>query len=440
MLSALCNPPDVDLDDRVRRMLRPLSIVLVIIYGVPFAIIDYFHTQRANRGAIAIYAAITFVGVLAILILVRVLKSPRATHPLALSMVALATFNGVGHLVVGVRPDQIQLLSLLAIGAGFLLLRTWWYFGALAITASGFFVVILIRADLYSSATRSFWQQVFFSSIGVGLLLHFAQKELQIRLERDRNRIQTLQRANATFVSGITHDLRSPLTSIVGFADLLVNGDERMDESTQRELIDRIRRNGLVLNELIDVFLEYSRLETDSMQIDKEELSVSSVVSEYLRTRAPIFEGRSIISIVPDDLRVYADERAFARVLGNLVENASKYSCSDTTVLIRAIKENDGWVTVSVTDSGCGISAEDLERLFAPFVQVGTAGHHNGVGMGLATAKRLVELHGGRIWANSSAGSGSTFFFALPSQDHHGGNERPDSALDSHIRLESKHG
>lgn len=228
-------------------------------------------------------------------------------------------------------------------------------------------------------------------------------------LERAQNERQEL-------ISMITHDLRSPLATISGFLELLQEG--LVAELTERgeKLAMVAQRNVGFMMRLIADLLDVEKARAGMLKLNKTEFELGELLLELDSSIKEWAAEQGVkLQCVPCSLIIRADRDMLKRVLFNLVSNALKFSPRDATVAIGVQKEGS-LVQVSVSDEGQGIPPEKLSAIFERFVQVDSADRDKkgGSGLGLAICKTIVELHGGRIWAKSRLGQGSTFCFTLP--------------------------
>jgi signal transduction histidine kinase len=227
--------------------------------------------------------------------------------------------------------------------------------------------------------------------------------------------------AKRRFYANLSHELRSPLTAILGYAELLHNGVGGQPTPMQAEFTGYIVQAGHHLRSVINDILDTSAVEAGRMHLTRQRVSVAEVanfVNVLFRPEAQQC-GVELTYQVPSDLPpVYADPVRVKQILCNLVSNAIKYTPAGSKVWVLARECNGEGVEVLVKDEGVGIKPEDLPRLFQEFERVGTADQQHrirGTGLGLSLTKRLVELHGGTIQAESEPGRGSTFRVILPS-------------------------
>lgn len=228
-------------------------------------------------------------------------------------------------------------------------------------------------------------------------------------------RLRAADRLKDEFLSTASHELRTPLTSIVGFASVLARLRDTIDESTRDEIIDKLERNALELGSMVERLLDFSRLQSGSIDVQRRELVLREVVDQCVDSQmASVLAERWIDVDVPADLRVHADHAGLVHILSNLLTNAGKYSPEDSPVEVRARQQGEECV-VSVTDRGVGMDEETRDRMFERFFRgseqpIGV----RGTGIGLAIVHSYVELMGGRIWVESAIGEGSTFSFTVP--------------------------
>jgi signal transduction histidine kinase len=235
--------------------------------------------------------------------------------------------------------------------------------------------------------------------------------------------LEAASRHKSEFLANMSHELRTPLNAIIGFSEVL---DDRMFgevNDKQAEYVRVILASGRHLLSLINDILDLSKVEAGRMELELGAFNLRMALENALTlireraTRHGLTLGLTVDETLED---VVADERKLKQVLLNLLSNAVKFTPEGGRVDVRAVPAN-GDVEVSVTDTGVGIAPEDQEAIFEEFRQVGHATRkREGTGLGLALARKFVELHGGRLWVKSEAGRGSTFTFTLPVSPHAG--------------------
>lgn len=232
----------------------------------------------------------------------------------------------------------------------------------------------------------------------------------------DITELQRLGRVRRDFVANISHELRTPLTSLQILVDTLAN--ELAPTSPAQTWVDKLQNQLDVLHQLSQELMDLALIESGQMPIKLVPVSLAQLVANVLQVFQPQIERKhlTLVQDLPDSLHVLADATGAQRVLGNLLHNAIKFTPSGGQITLRA-RQTDEMVEIQVQDTGIGIPAEALPRIFERFYKVDqarTAGKTRGTGLGLAIAKHLVEAHGGKIWAESVEGKGSTFYFTLP--------------------------
>jgi signal transduction histidine kinase len=243
--------------------------------------------------------------------------------------------------------------------------------------------------------------------------------QMNDELRRLYKELEAASQHKSDFLASMSHELRTPLNAIIGFSQVLREGMVGEVNEKQREYLDDILSSGNHLLSLINDVLDLSKVEAGQVELELAPFSLRDALESgvvMVRERATT-DGVQITVADSSDVNIVdGDERRVRQVIFNLLSNAVKFTPSGGSVDVRATRVN-GDVQVSVADTGPGIAAVDLERIFEEFQQT-DAGleQREGTGLGLALSKRLVELHGGRIWVESEVGEGSTFVFTLPAK------------------------
>ena len=230
--------------------------------------------------------------------------------------------------------------------------------------------------------------------------------------------VQQADRAKSEFVSFVAHELRTPMTSIRGYADMLKKGMMGPLASDQEEFIDTISRNAERMQVLVSDLQDISRIETRQLRLEMKPTDLTEALKSALQSIQAQIEARSqrLSLDVPEYLPpVYADPARLAQILINLLSNANKYTPKGGRIGVRAWLQ-EGQVHCAVSDTGVGISPEDQAQLFTKFFRSEDPAvrEMNGTGLGLCIVKSLVELQGGEIEFESRRGEGTTFLFTLP--------------------------
>jgi signal transduction histidine kinase len=236
-------------------------------------------------------------------------------------------------------------------------------------------------------------------------------------LEKKSVELQLASRHKSQFLANMSHELRTPLNAILGYTELIV--DKIYGEIPPKALttLERVQANGKHLLGLINDVLDLSKIEAGQINLTLTDYSVKDIVYNVYSAVESLANNKKIslkVDIAPELPQAHGDERRLTQVLFNLVGNAIKFT-DDGEVAIKASSSN-GSVTVAVHDTGPGISAADQEKIFEEFQQAdsSTTKEKGGTGLGLAIAKRIVEMHGGRLWVESQLGQGATFSFMVP--------------------------
>lgn len=245
-------------------------------------------------------------------------------------------------------------------------------------------------------------------------------RERTLELAQANERLQEMDRLKSQFVAHVSHELRTPLTIISGFVDNMLEGITGPLSDKQSRYLDRIKASSARLARMIANLLHRSRIEEGKEQHFPAEVSLTHIaqdVVDQLRHLAAANDQQVELVPGPSDLTVWADADGLSRILTNLVENAIKYTRHGGSIQVRLAVQSHELASVSVVDTGDGIAAGDLPKLFDPFYRSTRhqqAGRKDGLGLGLSIVKQLVELHGGTVSVQSQEGVGSTFRFTLP--------------------------
>jgi len=263
--------------------------------------------------------------------------------------------------------------------------------------------------------------------------LEWLNQELQLQTdaaEAAKREAIEANRAKSDFLANMSHELRTPLNSVIGFSEVLEDEMFGPLNAKQREYVGNILASGKHLLGLINDILDLSKVEAGKVELDLTIISLRPLLATSLTMlQEKALKHGILLSLDPgldDGLELIADERKLKQIMFNLLSNAVKFTPEGGSVRIAAQRLQDthppeqgacrDWIEVAVEDTGIGIRAEDLPKLFKEFGQLSSpyTKEHEGTGLGLALTKRLVELHGGRIEVASEPGKGSRFAFILP--------------------------
>ena len=264
-----------------------------------------------------------------------------------------------------------------------------------------------------------------FSPEAVNLLQAFATQSVlaiqNARLFREigekGQQLEIASKHKSQFLANMSHELRTPLNAILGYTELIL--DEIYGEVPEplRDVLERVQQSGRHLLDLINDVLDISKMEAGQLTLSLNEYSMAEVVYTVSTAVESLATEKGLalkVDLAPELPQGKGDERRLAQVLLNLVGNAIKFT--DAGEVQIQVTATDGVFTVAVADTGPGIAEADQQTIFEEFQQADSSSTRlkGGTGLGLAIVKRIVEMHGGRVWVESSLGKGSTFWFTLP--------------------------
>ena len=250
-------------------------------------------------------------------------------------------------------------------------------------------------------------------------------KELRqrtVELQRLLDETQTLLMEREQFFANVSHDLRTPLTAIIGYCQLLEEEILGGLNKDQRDVVKLLRKNAETLLELVNNLLELSKLEVGRERLNISVVNMEELVNDTVRQLSMIFQEKNLQVTIKksiENVELEGDQSKLKRVLMNLLSNAAKYSRNHGKIVISIGGTNDK-IWVSITDEGIGIRKEDQERIFEGYWRAHLGEKIvNGVGLGLSISRRFVEFHGGSLSVRSELGKGSTFTITLPRKMKH---------------------
>jgi len=266
-----------------------------------------------------------------------------------------------------------------------------------------------------------------FSSLTVQLAIAIKNVLFTKELKEANEELLHLDQLKSDFLATMSHELRSPLTSVIGYSDMMLSGITGEVTEKQKGFLGSILTSAETLLNLINDILDLTRIEAGKLELNLEPVELRSVLISVISVVKPRARDKKIqiTTFLPTDLpTLHADPAKLGQILLNLLTNAIKYTHETGKVGIEARALPAGIVEIRVTDTGIGISQEDISRVFERFTQIDSSSTRNqgGTGLGLAITRDLIELHGGTIKVQSQLGKGTSFTFTIPmaggQQDH----------------------
>ncbi len=241
-------------------------------------------------------------------------------------------------------------------------------------------------------------------------------------IQEKSRQVEEASRHKSQFLANMSHELRTPLNAILGYTELILDGIYGDAPDKMRAVLERVQTNGKHLLGLINDVLDLSKIEAGQLVLSLNDYSIKEFVQGVYVAVEPLASSKKLrfkLEVPPDLPRAHGDERRLAQVLLNLVGNAIKFT--DTGEVAIKAETANGSYTIAVRDTGPGIAEADQAKIFEEFQQADSSQTKvkGGTGLGLSIAKRIVEMHGGQLWVESSPGSGSTFFFTVPLRVEH---------------------
>ncbi|MCE8428505.1 MAG: PAS domain-containing sensor histidine kinase [Candidatus Methanoperedens sp.] len=272
-----------------------------------------------------------------------------------------------------------------------------------------------------SLSTWKTGDKVFYS----GILRDITERKYLEKLHLENERLAYASKAKNDFLSNMSHELRTPLNAVLGFSELLKMKKVGNLTEKQEEYVDNIRYGGRHLLNLISDILDFSKIDAGKMELVIENISVPETLNKSIVMVEEIAKKNAVSlkeELDPELEFIEADKQRFTQIIFNLLSNAIKFNKKKGGTVTVTTKTEGDMARFSVSDTGIGIKEEDKNKLFKDFEQLdsGISRKYEGTGLGLAITKKLVEMHGGKIWVDSEFGVGSTFTFLLPKKANKG--------------------
>lgn len=243
-------------------------------------------------------------------------------------------------------------------------------------------------------------------------------RRVNSELESLNEKLRDLDQRKSEFVSIVSHELRTPMSAIGGFVENMLEGLGGSLTEKQRYYLQRMKVNVDRLTRMVNELLDLARIEAGTTELHIEPIRIQEFVNTLIEGLQPMVREKSLAlraSHAPEFTRVHGDRDKLTQIFTNLIHNAMKFTPAGGEVRVEVQPGGDGFVQVCVADTGCGIQASEIDKVFKRFYRGGSVSPEGrGAGLGLAIVKHLVELQRGRIWVESRPGEGSRFFFTLP--------------------------
>jgi signal transduction histidine kinase len=286
---------------------------------------------------------------------------------------------------------------------------------------------LTVRGETIGQLAVAGWKDVppeatyLASSVAAQVSIHLETLRLAEELRKRAAELQELDRLKSAFLANMSHELRTPLNSILGFSDVILEQIDGPLTDTMKNDLQLIQKNGQHLLHLINDVLDMAKIEAGRINLAPERFMVHEILDEVLSITSTLASERNLSLFVEadsdNDVEIFADRTRLRQVMINLINNSIKFT-EKGRITIHASRQGTENVLIRVKDTGVGIPSDKLEAIFQEFAQVDTSSTRKagGTGLGLPISRRLIELHGGRLWAESSgvSGEGSTFYVELP--------------------------
>lgn len=235
--------------------------------------------------------------------------------------------------------------------------------------------------------------------------------------EEEIKRNKEIDEKKTEFISIASHEIKTPITILKAYTQMVKMAKEPVTERLQT-LLDKIDIQSGKLISLVQQLLDISKIENGSLQYNMQQVALNDFVTDQAAIMQQILPDHELTVTLGENVTVNVDRLRMEQVFSNLLGNAAKYSPKNSVITIATLRDDDRSITLSVTDKGRGMSADTIKSIFNKFYRsTDVMRTHAGLGMGLFVASKIITDHGGKIWAESTEGGGSTFFFTIPLAD-----------------------
>lgn len=244
------------------------------------------------------------------------------------------------------------------------------------------------------------------------------EKKAEIEIQKTAEDLKKLNDAKDKFISIISHDLRTPFSSILGFTDMLLN-DEDLSPKERKQYVSYIKESSESMLALVNSILDWTRLQTGRIKFEPQKVAINNIIRKAINSSRGFAMKKQIdlVDKLTSEFFVFIDSGLILQVINNLISNAMKFTPAGGTITVNALQsEKPRFIEVTVSDTGVGIAEENIPKIFSiesKFTTVGTDGE-KGTGLGLSLVREIVEKHGGKIWVESKLNKGTDFKFLLP--------------------------